>query len=275
MKTPSRNSFVTTIGLAATASLLTLFLFASPVTRGADPNNQATKQHYEIRTYLLGEDGDAAAVDHYLQHALIPALNRIEIGPVGVFAPAANDTNDRDSIIVVIPADSADQLASLQTRLQNDAQYLADAKPYLERGPQDAPYARISSEMLVAMDCMPKLNVPAGTLDNDDRVYELRLYESANERLGNLKVDMFNNGEVPIFLDSGIAPVFIGQAVVGPQTPNLTYLTVYPNDDARLKAWDAFRAHPDWQVLKNVAKYKGTVSKIDKHVLVAKPYSQM
>ncbi|WP_182868696.1 NIPSNAP family protein [Rhodopirellula sp. JC639] len=264
-----------TLGRAATASLLTLFLFGFPVTRAAEPNHPPTKQHYEIRTYLLGKDGDAAAVDRYLQHALIPALNRIEIGPVGVFAPAENDTNDRDSIIVVIPADSADKLAGLQTRLQNDSQYLADAKPYLERGPKDAPYARISSEWLVAMDCMPTLDVPAGTLDHDDRVYELRLYESANERLGNLKVDMFNNGEVPIFLDSGIAPIFIGQAIVGPQTPNLTYLTVYPNDDARLKAWDAFRAHPDWQVLKNVAKYKGTVSKIDKHILVAKPYSQM
>lgn len=268
-KTPRRNLLITA------ASLLTLALFGPGATRAAESETPMTKQYYEVRTYLLGDNGDAAAVDRYLEHALLPALGRLDIGPVGVFSPAANDTNDRDSIIVVIPAKSAEQLAGLSTRLQNDEQYLADAKTYLDRGPKDAPFARISSELLVAMDCMPMLNVPTGTLDNNDRVYELRLYESANERLGNLKVDMFNNGEVPIFLDCGIAPIFIGQAVVGPQTPSLTYLTVYPNDAARLKAWDAFRAHPDWQVLKGVAKYKGTVSRIDKHVLTAKPYSQM
>jgi hypothetical protein len=86
---------------------------------------------------------------------------------------------------------------------------------------------------------------------------------------------MFNNGEVPIFLDCGIQPIFIGQSLLGPQTPNLTYLTLYPDEDARLKAWQAFRKHPDWQVLKEVAKYKGTVSHIDKYVLVPKPYSRM
>ena len=175
----------------------------------------------------------------------------------------------------MIPYASAESIAKTRSNLSADSQYATDARPFLDRDPKDRAYARISSELLVAMDCMPKLDVPEGTLGNADRVYELRLYESANERLGDLKVDMFNNGEVPIFLDSGISPVFIGQSIIGPQTPNLTYLTVYPNDAARLKAWDAFRAHPDWQVLKNVAKYKGTVSKIDKHILKPKPFSQM
>ena len=86
---------------------------------------------------------------------------------------------------------------------------------------------------------------------------------------------IFHSGEVPIFLDSGIQPIFIGQGVVGPFTPSLSYLTVYPNEEARLKAWKAFRAHPDWHVLKAVPKYAGTVSKIHKYVLVPKPYSQM
>ncbi|WP_372725761.1 NIPSNAP family protein [Novipirellula sp.] len=52
-------------------------------------------------------------------------------------------------------------------------------------------------------------------------------------------------------------------------------MTVYPNEEARGKAWDAFRAHKDWAVLSKVEKYQGTVSHIDKYVLVAKPYSQM
>ncbi len=250
-------------------------LTASPDIATADETDTASHQVYEIRTYLLGEKGDEQAIDEYLGQALLPALKRQGVGPVGVFAPGEADANQRPAVIVVIPYNGAAAIAQVNAKLQGDEKYLSDAKSYLDRGPKDSPYQRISSELLVAMNCMPELNVPSGTLENDNRVYELRLYESANERLGNLKVDMFNNGEVPIFLDCGIAPVFIGQSLVGPQTPNLTYLTVYRNDAERLESWVKFRKHPDWKVLSKVAKYQGTVSNIDKHILVAKSYSQM
>ncbi|WP_231742735.1 NIPSNAP family protein [Stieleria varia] len=234
-----------------------------------------SKQYYEVRTYVIGDNGDKAAVDKYLGDALVPALGRQNIGPIGVFEPSENDENKSERLIVVIPLTSADQLPAIHAALANDADYQAAAKSYLDRGPKESPYQRITSELLIGMDCMPQLTVPAGTLDNKDRVYELRLYESPNERLGNLKVDMFNSGEVPIFLDCKIQPIFIGQCVVGPQTPSLTYLTVYANEEARNQAWVDFRKHPDWKVLSKVAKYAGTVSHIDKHVLVPRPYSQM
>lgn len=232
-------------------------------------------QYYEIRTYLIGDSGDVDAVDQYLKTALVPALTRQELGPIGVFEPNESDQNQSTRIIVVIPYSSPGQMASVNDALRNDEDYQKAAKPYLERSPSESPYQRITSELLVAMDCYPKLTVPSGLLENKQRVYELRLYESANERLGNLKVHMFNNGEVPIFLDCKIQPIFIGQALVGPQTPNLTYLTAYENDEARQKAWVDFRKHPDWQVLKVNPMYKGTVSKIDKFILSPKSYSQM
>jgi hypothetical protein len=235
----------------------------------------ADTEYYEVRSYVLGDNGDAAAIDEYLSTALLPALGRQDVGPVGVFTNSEHDASGSPRIVVVIPYSDPAQLPQVRQRIEADSQYQADAKPYLDQGLKEPPFQRITSELLVAMDCWKKLKVPAGTLDNADRVYELRLYESGNEKLGNLKVDMFNNGEVPIFLDCGIQPIFIGQCVLGPQMPNLTYLTVYPNEDARNKAWQAFRKHPDWQVLKEVAKYQGTVSRIDKYVLVPKPYSQL
>jgi hypothetical protein len=260
--------------LAKSVFVSSLFLLITGVVLAAEPKT-ASHQYYEVQTYLLREDGDEALVDQYLRDALLPALKRQGVGPVGVFEPAEADSNDRPSIVVVIPAESLEAIHSVRTALRKDDQFLSDAAEYLQRGPKNPPYERIQSELLVAMDCMPRLQIPDGTLENSDRVYELRVYESANERLGDLKVDMFNSGEVPIFLDCGIQPIFIGQCLVGPQTPNLTYLTVYPSDEARLKAWDAFRSHPDWQVLKAVAKYRGTVSRIDKYILKAKPYSRM
>ena len=250
-------------------SLALLCVMQTSTTTAADGG----KQFYEIRSYILGEEGDADAIDQYLSNALVPALNRNGISNVGVLTNAANDQSGSPRIVVAIPYDSADQMVAVKKKIDADEQYQKDAADYLAL--TKGPYQRIQSELISAMDCWPALKVADGSLENDERVYELRIYESPNERLGHLKVEMFNNGEVPIFLASGISPVFIGQAVVGPNTPNLTYLTTYPSEDARLKAWETFRAHPDWQVLKKVKKYKGSVSKNHTYNMVPKPYSQM
>lgn len=235
----------------------------------------ADGQLYEVRSYLLGEDPDDAAIDQFLSQALLPALERQKIGPVGVFGNSPSDQSGSPRLVVIIPYDNAAQLANVKRALAADLEYQAAAKDYLSRAADNPPYQRITSELLIPMDSMPKLKVPEGTTENSDRVYELRLYESPNERLGDLKVDMFNSGEVDIFFDCGIQPVFLGQCILGPQAPSLTYLTVYPNEEARLEAWKAFRTHKDWQVMKVDPKYQGTVSKIDKYVLLPKPYSQM
>jgi hypothetical protein len=235
----------------------------------------ASPEYYEIRSYLLGDQDDTEAIHQYLRDAFLPAMGRQQVGPIGVFHNSAQDQSDSKRIVVVIPYKSADAISACKTRLATDSEYKKAAKSYLDRGSDNSPYQRIESELLVAMDCMPLLKVPKNQLQNANRVFELRVYESANERLGDLKVHMFNNGEVPIFLDCGIQPIFIGQAVIGPSTPNLSYLTAYPSEQARNEAWVAFRAHPDWQVLKKEAKYAGTVSKIDKYVLTPTDYSQI
>lgn len=251
-------------------ALMTLFAFSA--TTMADD----AKQYYEVRSYVLGEKGDADAIDRYLQNALLPALERQSIGPVGVFSNAPSDSKKNPRVVVaVIPYAKIDSITKVNAAVEADAQFQSDAKAYLGRGPSESPYQRIQSELLVAMKCWPEVKVPEEALGNQERVYELRVYESANERIGHLKVEMFNEGEVPIFLDCNITPIFIGQAVVGQYTPNLTYLTMYPNDDARKESWKQFLRHPDWKVLSGVEKYKGTVSKIHKYVLAPKSYSQM
>lgn len=259
---------MTRLPLLFAVAMVAAFLSAASVSA-------QSPQLYEVRSYLLDEKSDVAAIDQYLAEALLPALERQGIGPVGAFTNSDNDESGSPRIVVVIPYENANQLVAVNQSLSNDAKYQTAAAAYLSRGPQDPAYSRIQSELLSAMQCWKQVKIPEGLLENSDRVYELRLYESANERLGELKVDMFNNGEVPIFLDCGIQPIFIGQGILGPQTPNLTYLTAYTNEQSRSQAWDAFRKHPDWNVLKKVGKYQGTVSKIDKFVLVAKPYSQM
>ena len=227
-------------------------------------------EHYEVRTVDVGAEGDESALDAYYRDALIPALRRAGTGPVGVLEPV--DADDH-RLFVVITHDQPDGPTRVKNALAVDEDYQSAAADYLGQKPKEAPFKRISSELLVAMDCWPQVAPPEHEIE--DRVYELRLYESPHEGIGELKVEMFNNGEVPIFLDCGIEPVWMGQAVIGPLMPSLTYLTVYPNDEARQAAWKNFVAHPDWKVLKAEPKYAGTVNRIDKYVLKAKPYSQI
>lgn len=264
---PFRLPLLTCVLLLNMTSLLT------PPAHAEDA--AAKTEFYEIRTYVLGDDGDEAALDQYLKSALLPALTRQQIGPVGVFAPTAADETNTKALFVVIPYNELSQVATVRDAIAADDAYAAAAKTYLDRPHTDPPFARIRSELLSSMTCWPSVKVADGSLKNEQRVFELRVYESANERIGDLKVEMFNNGEVPIFLDCNITPIFIGQCILGAQMPSLTYLTMYPSEAARQQAWVDFRAHPDWLVLSKNERYAGTVSRIDKFVLAAKPYSQM
>lgn len=250
--------------------LAAALLIAPPTVAAADQ-----LQCYEVRTYLVEDAEGEMVLDRYLADALIPALQRLGIGPVGALATAAADENPERRVVVVIPLKNPLQLLEVDRKLAADEDYAAAAKPLQDRSGDQPAYRRVVSELAIAMESMPSLQVPDGTVENPDRVYELRTYESANERLGRRKVEMFNDGEVEIFLDCGIEPIFLARTLVGPQMPSLTYLTVYPDDQARLKAWETFRAHPDWRVMSADPKYAGTVSRIDKYILEPKPYSQM
>ncbi len=231
------------------------------------------KQYIEVRTYQLKDAAAEAKLDEYLQTALIPALERQGLGPIG----ALDQFGESEAVEVklIIPGPSAEAVLLANQKLADDAEYQAAAKGYLETPRKQAPIIRIRSELLLAFDCWPKVTVPSQKKDGKDRFFELRTYESSTERLGNLKVEMFNEGEVPIFLDAGIMPVFMGQALVGEMMPNLTYMVCFDDEEAMKAAWPNFVKHPDWKTLSSVEKYKGTVSKNNKSYWTPKSYSQL
>lgn len=235
-------------------------------------HHEEGKQYIEVREYRLKSSEVTDQVDDYLIKALVPALNRLGSVNVGVFR--AEEAQEQPIRMVIIAHKSIADFAAASKKLAADAVYQQQAAGYLQLKKKAVPLVRIRSELLHAFDCWPKLKVPAIS-KSDERIFELRVYESSTEHYGNLKVEMFNAGEVPIFLDAGVVPVFMGQAVVGDQLPNLTYMTVYPNQAAKDKAWDNFRNHPDWKVLSKVEKYKGSVSTIHKLNLLPVQGSQL
>ena len=74
------------------------------------------------------------------------------------------------------------------------------AAPISMPPPTDPVYVRQELSLLQAFPRMPKIEVPKQTAAKAPRLFELRTYESHNERAHRNKVKMFDEmGEIEIF----------------------------------------------------------------------------
>jgi len=249
-------------------------LAASAVSATAATASAAAKpgpEYYELRTWSL-KAARQPLLDAYLSRAFLPALKRLGLGPIGVFTEP--QPNDEVKVHALIVYSSPEQFASLSARLAADAAHQKAGAEYLNAKASDPVYSRIESSFMVAIEGLPRLVRPDAT---KPRLFNLRIYESHNERAGKKKIEMFNRGELAIFKRTGLTPVMFAETLSGTLMPNLTYLLVFPNDDARKKAWDTFRADPEWLKLKAVPEYadKEIVLKVTNRLLTPAPYSEL
>ncbi len=198
----------------------------------------------------------------------IPAFNRLGVAPVGVFKYADDSKND---LYVLVPHQT------MKSVLQTHTKWLADSVVKTQIDVVDSPkkdpvYKRIESSLLLGFDTCPKVEVPTFV---DTRVFQLRIYESHNPMKAKRKVEMFNSGEIAVFRETGLDPVFFGESLIGSKMPNLTYMVGFDNPEAQKKAWDAFRVHPKWKEMSSDPYYKETVSNITNIVLKPAKGSQI
>jgi hypothetical protein len=233
--------------------------------------SSAAREFYELRTYTL-KTARKPLLDDYLGKAFIPALRRAGIGPVGAFSESTGPDTSAVSVLIVLK--SADDCATLPSRLTADSEYRTAAADYLAAPASDPVYERIESSFLGAIKGFPKLAKPDVT---KPRVLNLRTYESHNERAAAKKIEMFNTQELPIFQRVGLTPVFFAETLVGPRMPNLTYMLVFPDDTARTAAWHSFGGDEAWKKLKAIPEYadKEIVSHITNRVLSPETYSEI
>ena len=158
------------------------------------------REFYEIRTFRNKDAAKQQVVLNFAERALKPALNRQGIDRIGIFRNI--DAADA-AFYVVIPYATLDLLAMQNDRLEQDAEYHSAAAEYFAMPKDDPAYSRIESRLLHAFAGMPVLCAPA--TDSPSRLVELRIYESHNEHLAKLKVEMFNKGEIDIMRDVKLA----------------------------------------------------------------------
>ncbi len=205
-------------------------------------------QIYEWRQYSVRTGTQPRRLADYLQNALIPALNRLGHTPVGVFEVVFGVPSP--SVFVLTPFASADAVAAKESLLDKDDVFVRAAAGYSDALATDAVYVRQEVSLLTALPQMPRIQVPSATATKGPRLFELRTYESHNERAHRAKVKMFAEmGEIEIFRRTGLTPVFFARTLAGPRMPNLVYMLVHENMAGREKSWDAFRTDPEWRKL--------------------------
>lgn len=122
----------------------------------------------------------------------------------------------------------------------------------------------------LAVVAMTAVSVTAA--ENDSRVFEMRTYYAAPEKLDDLHA-RFRNHTCKLFEKHGMANVGYWVPIENKES-KLIYLLAHKSVEAKQKSWNAFLADPDWQKAFKQSEQNGTlVAKIETTLFAATDYS--
>ncbi|WP_268223081.1 NIPSNAP family protein [Sinomicrobium oceani] len=235
------------------------------------------RDFYQLTVYEYTSDEQEKQLDSYLENAYLPALHRAGIADVGVFKPfPKQEEKILRSIYVFIPFKNRKSFFNLEHRLSKDKEYQETGAAYINAAYDSPPFDRKEVILMDAFTGHGHYRLPALKSSMQDRVYELRSYESATEKLYRNKVRMFNKGdEIGLFRKLGFNAVFYAEVVSGSQMPNLMYLTTFENMQSREEHWKTFGDDPYWKSLSGKAEYRNNVSRAEIMLLYPVAYSDI
>lgn len=233
------------------------------------------RQYYELRKYQLRSGSESRITAKYVADALIPALNRMGIAPVGAFNLDLGP--ETPTLYLLLPSANLGTLANAELRLREDEQFLEAAAPFWNAPESSPAFERLESTLLIALPGWPQLVLPPPTAHKGQRIFQLRTYESASNRDHLVKMKMFESGEFEVFQRSGFWPVFFGDALIGPRLPRVTYMVSFKDLEELNGLWKAFFSDPHWKKLTAMPEFnfEPTVSNVSNLVLTPAPYSQV
>src|SRR4051812_17932382 len=256
--------------------LLMILLCAVLYSTVEAQSSNKQRDFYQITVYHFKDTMQENLIDDYLQHALVPALHSMNIKTVGVFKALNNDTAADKRMYVFMPVRSLSDVADLAVKLSTNTAYNVAGARYLNAPYDSAPYTRMENILLQAFLMASQLQVPQLKNAHSERVYELRSYEGATEKLHASKIKMFNTGnEVGIFKNLNFNAVFYAEVLSGSRMPNLMYMTTFENMADRETHWKAFNDSPEFKKLLATPEYQHNVSKADIIFLRPTDYSDI
>ncbi|MGA8230770.1 MAG: NIPSNAP family protein [Candidatus Acidiferrales bacterium] len=213
----------------------------------------ATAEYYDLRRYQLISGPGTKLTDNYFEGALIPALNRLGIGPVGAFSVYFGP--ETPAYYLLMPSSKLETLVTADLALAKDPVFVKAGAPFWDASAGSPPFAQIESSLLRAFEGYPRVTPPASAASKGKRIYQLRQYQSPTNADHVRKVEMFHEGEFGIFEKAGAHGVFYADALIGPRLPNLTYMLSFPDMASLELAWEKFVADPEWKKLSSDPKF--------------------
>jgi NIPSNAP len=211
------------------------------------------REFYQLRKYVLQTGPQLALVQNYFERALIPALNRMAMSPVGAFRLDIGP--ETPTYYLLIPATSVEALVTLDTRLTEDVEFMKASAAFWE-APASAPaFVRVESSLMSAFAGWQTIKIETVAPKGDKRIFQLRTYESASYAGHVRKVQMFNEAEIGIFTRTGLTPVFFGDTLIGTRMPSLTYMLTFANVAELNAKWAVFVSDPAWKELSRRPQY--------------------
>src|SRR6266852_7676090 len=174
-----RREFLTSTLTASTLAAIApaAHLQGAPQATSPDANG---REFYQLRCYRLSSGPQRKLCDDFFRETLIPALNRLAITPVGVFDLSIGP--ETPSIYVLMPGLSAEGLATVETRLGQDAEYVKAGAAFLNAPAKEPAFDRMESSFLQAFEKWPRIVLPAATATHGPRMFELRIYDGATDQ---------------------------------------------------------------------------------------------
>ncbi|MFL6353110.1 MAG: NIPSNAP family protein [Bryobacteraceae bacterium] len=257
------------------ASAMAIDASSSDMQAGQQTSAGSGREYYELRRYQLASGPQQKLTNSFIADALIPALNRLGIKPVGAFDLYIGP--ETPSVYVLISSTSLETLVNLEFRLARDEEYQRAGAFFLNAPAKEPAYARVESSLMSAFEGWPKLVLPPATAQKASRVFQLRTYESPTDQDHRRKVEMFNSGEFGVFQRAGFWQVFYGDTLIGSHLPNLTYMLSFPDISELTARWKAFGADAEWKKLSNSPRFhfEEIVSNITSLILNPTSYSQI
>jgi len=234
-----------------------------------------TRTFLEITTWRLHNSDEAQAkrVADYLETGFFPALTRAGAKPVAAFSNLIGP--DGPSLFSIVQYASLGAMQETLAKLAADTAY-EKASQALAAG-SGMPFVTIESSLLHSLAIVPEAITFTDAATRPARVFELRTYQSQSMAARVKKAAMFNGGEIGVFQRLGMRPVFIGESIVGPRQPNITYMLSFDSLAEREKLWSAFGSDPEWKKLSAPPELKDAqiVANISNIMLRPLPFSPM
>jgi hypothetical protein len=101
-------------------------------------------EYYDLRRYQLTSGPGTKMTENFFAGALIPALNRLGIGPVGAFSIYFGP--DTPAYYLLLPSTKLETLVTADLELVKDPVFMKAAAPFWDAPAGAPPYSEYSGE---------------------------------------------------------------------------------------------------------------------------------